>query len=97
MLCLVVTTFSILKEVSEAVKILKFIFLNHKMNSNGQMIKTKIIDRDESYNFVVDKLSISNHFRCQNYDWNFHILKFKILNCSNELGWRNGQNKNCRS
>jgi len=31
------------------------------MNSNREMTKTKIIDHEETYNFVVDNLSIWNH------------------------------------
>ena len=32
------------------------------MNSDGEMTKTKVVDRDETYNFVVDNLSIWDHF-----------------------------------
>jgi hypothetical protein len=44
-------------------KILSFeiqIFWTIQMNSHREMTKTKVVDRDEAYNFVVDNLSIWN-------------------------------------
>jgi hypothetical protein len=32
------------------------------MNSGGEMTKTKVVNRDKTYNFVVDNLSIWDHF-----------------------------------
>jgi len=42
------------------------------------MTKTRFIDLDELYSFVVDDISISNYLRSQNSVRSFHSLKFKI-------------------
>jgi len=50
--------------------------------------KTKVLDLKKLYNFIVDNFFIWNYLSNKNYIWS---LKF-----SNELGWRNDQNKTCR-
>ena len=40
--------------------------------------KTKVVDLDELYNFVVDDFSIWNHLLLQNIIWISYILKFKF-------------------
>jgi hypothetical protein len=42
------------------------------------MIKTKVVDLNELYNFVAAYFSIWNHFLSQNYIWVCYILKFKF-------------------
>jgi hypothetical protein len=43
-----------------------------------QMIKIKVIDHDEFYNFYVHDLFSKSHLIFQNHDWNFPFLNFKI-------------------
>jgi hypothetical protein len=45
---------------------------------DGEMTKTKVIDLDGFYQFVVDNLFIWNHLLSQTIVWNCHILKFKF-------------------
>ena len=42
------------------------------------MIKTKVIDIDELYNFVIDDFFIWNHLVFENIVWSCHNLKFKF-------------------
>jgi len=42
------------------------------------MAKTRVVDLDELYNFVVDGFCIWNKLMSQNSIWSSHILKFKI-------------------
>ena len=42
------------------------------------MTKTRVVDLDELYNFVVDGFCIWNKLMSQNSIWSSHILKFKI-------------------
>jgi hypothetical protein len=51
--------------------------------SNGETIKTKVVDLDEFYNFDVDDFYIWNYLVPQNSIWSCQILKLKFLNCSN--------------
>jgi hypothetical protein len=32
------------------------------MNLDGELTKTKVVDRDETYNFIVDNISIWDHW-----------------------------------
>lgn len=65
--------------------ILKFIFLNCPMNTNEEISKTKVIDCEETYNFIVDNLSVWNHLECQNSVWISHILKLKFFKLSKRI------------
>jgi hypothetical protein len=49
------------------------------MTSDGEMTKTKDVDLEEQYNFIVDNLFIWNHLSEKNSVWISHILKFKIF------------------
>ena len=49
------------------------------MTSDGKSTKTKVVDLDETYNFVVDDFFIWNHLRSQYYDWSFDNLKLKFV------------------
>jgi hypothetical protein len=42
------------------------------------MTKTKVLDLDELYKFVVDNFFIWNHLLSLNFVWSSHILKFKF-------------------
>ena len=42
------------------------------------MIKIKVIDLDELYNFVVDDFFSWNHLVYENIVWSCHIFKFKF-------------------
>ena len=46
--------------------------------SDEQMIKIKVVDLDEFYNFVVDDFFSWNHLLVQNVVWSSHFLKFKF-------------------
>jgi hypothetical protein len=43
------------------------------------MTKTKVVDVDEFFNFVIDNFFIWNYLISQNFVWNSHILIFKFL------------------
>ena len=53
------------------------------------MAKTKVVDIDVLYNFVVDDLFSWNHLVFKNVIWSCHNLKFKIyigqLNLNGEI------------
>jgi len=53
------------------------------MASDGEMVKTKFIDLEELYNFIVDNFFFWNHLSKENYVWIFHIWN---LIFSNDLG-----------
>ena len=42
------------------------------------MTKTRVVDLDELYNFVVNGFCIWNKLMSHNSIWSSHILKFKI-------------------
>ena len=42
------------------------------------MTKTKVVDIDELYNFVVDDFFSWNHLVFENIVWSCHNLKFKF-------------------
>ena len=46
--------------------------------SEWEMTKTKVVDLNEPYNFVVDELSIWNSLPSQKLIRSSHILKFKF-------------------
>ena len=46
--------------------------------SDEEMIKIKVIDIDELYNFVVDDFFSWNHLVFENIVWSCHNLKFKF-------------------
>lgn len=46
------------------------------MNSNGELIKTKFVDK--VYNFVVRDFSIQSYLLFQNFVSSSYILKFKF-------------------
>jgi hypothetical protein len=58
---------------------LKFKFWIVQTKSDKKLIKTKVVDLDELYNFVVADFSIWNNLLFQNSIWSFSILKFKFL------------------
>jgi len=60
------------------------------------MTKTKVVDLDDFYNFVVDDLFIWNHLVPQNSIRSSQILKFKFW-IIKKLIWRNDQNKSYTS
>jgi len=55
------------------------------------MSKTKVVDLDDFYNFVVDDLFIWNHLVPQNSIRSSQILKFKFW-IIKKLIWRNDHN-----
>jgi len=55
---------------------------------DGQTIKTKGVDLEELYNFIVNNFFISNHLFKENYVWISHISNSKF---SNDLGCRNNK------
>ena len=56
------------------------------------MTKTKVVDLKKLYNFVVDNFFIWNHLSMKKSREFAHIWN---SNFSNDLGWRNNQNKSC--
>ena len=56
------------------------------MTLDGQTIKTKVVDLEELYNFIVNNFFILNHLFKENYVWISHILNSKF---SNDLECRN--------
>jgi len=64
------------------------------MTSDGEMTKTKVVDLKKLYNFVVDNFFIWNHLSMKKSREFAHIWN---SNFSNDLGWRNNQNKSCSS
>ena len=46
--------------------------------SDGEITKTKVVDLDEFYNFVVDDFFIWNHWLLKNSVGSSHIFKFKF-------------------
>ena len=48
------------------------------MNLDEKVIKTKVVNLDEFFNFVVDEFFIWNHLLAQNSIWIFQNLKFKF-------------------
>ena len=57
---------------------MKLKFLITHMNSDEEMIKTKDVNLDEFFNFVVDEFFIWNHLLAQNSIWSSQNLKFKF-------------------
>ena len=49
------------------------------MTSDGKSTKTKVVDLDENYDFIVDDFFIWNHLLSQRYGWSFDDLKFKFV------------------
>jgi hypothetical protein len=49
------------------------------MNSEKEMDKTKVVDLNEFYHFIVDNFFIWNHLLSQNYVQISHILKFSQI------------------
>ena len=60
-----------------------------RMNLDGEITKTEVVDLNEIYNFVADDLSIWNHLWFQNSVLCSYILKFKNFKLFKQLGWRN--------
>ena len=58
-------------------------FLIIRMNLDGEITKTEVVDLNEIYNFVADDLSIWNHLWFQNSVLCSYILKFIISNYLN--------------
>ena len=54
----------------------------------------KIVDLQKLWNYVLDNFLIWNHLIMQNYVW---ISQIWNSNFSNDLGWKNFLNENCRS
>ena len=48
------------------------------MTSDGKSTKTKVIDLDENYNFVVDDFFIWNYLMSQQYGWKFWGFEIQI-------------------
>ena len=57
---------------------LKFEIWIFKMSSNREMSRTKVVDLEKLYNFIVDNFFIWNHLVKENYVWISH-LKFKFF------------------
>ena len=56
--------------------------------------QNKVVDIKNLCKFLVGNFFIWNHLSNKNYIWIPHIWN---LNFSNDHGWRNDQNKSCRS
>jgi len=74
--------------------ILTFEIQNFQTTSDGQMTKTKVVDLEKLCNFIVDHFFIRNHLSKKKSREFPHIWN---SNFSNNLRWRNDQNKSCRS
>ena len=57
---------------------LKFKFKTVQTKSYRKMTKTKVVDIDDLYNFVVDDFFSWNHLVFENIVWSCHIFKFKF-------------------
>ena len=62
-----------------------------KITSKEKTTNMKVVGIEELWSFVVDNVLVWNHLVMQNY---VLILNF---NFSNYIGWKNHQNKSCRS
>jgi hypothetical protein len=58
-------------------EIYKFVNMSTSTLSDEKMIKIKVVDLDELYNFDVDNIFSWNHLLFQNLVWSC-LLKFKI-------------------
>ena len=54
-----------------------------QMTSDGKSTKTKVVDLNENYNFVVDDFFIWNDLMSQQYGWSFDDLKFQFVKTTN--------------
>jgi hypothetical protein len=63
-----------------------------KTTSNEKTTNREILGLDKLWIFVVDNVLVWNHLVMENYFW---ILKFDFF--LNKIGWKNHQNKSCRS
>ena len=57
---------------------LKFKFILFIKKSYRKMTKTKVVNLDKLYNFVVDDFFSWNHLLFENIVWSCHNLKFKF-------------------
>jgi hypothetical protein len=75
---------------------LKFKFQIVQTEPDGEMTKTKVVDFIGFYNFIVDDFSFE-WFTVSKYYLNSSYFENPNLNCWSKVGWRNDQNKSCRS
>jgi len=71
-------------------------FLNYSNELDEEMTKTKLVDLNEIYNFVIEVFFIWNHLRSQ-IRLKFLYFEIYFLNYSNKLRWRHDQNQTCKS
>jgi hypothetical protein len=57
------------------------------------MTKTKLVDLNEIYNFVIDDLFIEKSFMVSKSYLKFS--QFRFQNFSNKLRWKDNQNQRC--
>ena len=57
---------------------------------NEEVTKIKVVDLDELYNFGIYCLKVSKSYL------KLPFIEIQILNYTNFVKWKDGQNKNCR-
>ena len=60
---------------------------------NEEMIKIKVVDLDELYNFGIHHFFIWNHLMVENLVRTCYFFKFENLNCSNFVKWKEWPNQ----
>ena len=60
---------------------------------NKEVIKIKVVDLDELYIFGIHHFFSWNHLVFQNLVRTYHFFKFKNLNCSNFVKWKEWLNQ----